>query len=151
MNQVMVLALAAWLGVMNWMGWAYQLDPESSWSEIQRTPGILIQAPMIWFGAHAIWVLAVCRRGDSLQARTSEGITVEAPLKTGSLSYNIEVYHLEGGIRRTREVFLFTKRFDIPPCSERTGRGETEGRNNVDGVEQSQEGRRVIREGGGDR
>jgi hypothetical protein len=126
MNQVMALALAASLGVMNWMGWADQLEPESSWSEIQRTPGILIQAPIIWFGAHAITVLGVCRRGDSLQARTSEGMTVEAPLKTGSRSYNIEVYRLEGGIRRTHEVFLFTKRFDIPPCREQAGRGENE-------------------------
>lgn len=118
MRRVMLLALLALLVVLNGAGWAFTLGPNSSWSEIRSAPSILIQAPMIWFGAHAISVLEVCRSGDRLRARTSDGTTAEAPLRSTTQSYNIEVDRIVGGMRRTREVFLFTKRFDIPTCSE---------------------------------
>ena len=120
MRKVLLLGLLAALVALNAARWAHALGPESSWTEIRSAPSILIQAPMIFFGAHAISVLGVCRSGDRLRARTSEGMTVEAPLKSTPQSYNIEVDFIEVGIRRTREVFLFTKRFEIPTCGEAT-------------------------------
>ena len=151
MKQSLALAVVASLGLLTGAGSAFMLGPDSSWSEIRSTPYILIRAPMLWFGAHAISVLGICRQDDTLRARTGEGVTVETPLKSASQSYSVEVYRLVGGIRRTREIFLFTKRFDIPPCSEQAGRGRDEGRNNADGAHQLQEGRRMIRDGGSDR
>ena len=127
MKQAMAFAVVASLGIVSGAGSAFMLGPDSSWAEIRGAPGILIQAPMIWFGAHAISVLGVCRSGDKLRSRTSEGITVEAPLGSTKQSYDIEVDRIVGGIRRTREVFLFTKRFDIPTCSQAAGQSN-EGR-----------------------
>ena len=118
MRQGMLSALLASLVVLNGAGWGYALGTDSSWSEIRSAPSILIQAPMIWFGAHAISVLEVCRSGDRLRARTSDGTSAEAPLRSISQRYNIEVYRIVGGLRRTREVFLFTKRFELPTCDE---------------------------------
>jgi hypothetical protein len=112
----MLLALVASLVVLNGVGWGYGLGPDSSWAEIRSAPGILIQAPMIWFGAHAISVVEVCRSGDTLWSRTSEGMMVKAPLGSTRPSYNIEVDLILSDMRRTREVFLFTKRFEIPTC-----------------------------------
>lgn len=123
MRRLLLLGLLASLAVLNGAGWGYALGPDSSWPEIRSTPSILIQAPMIWFGAHAISVLDVCRSGDRLRARTSDGAEAEAPLRSISQSYNIEVYRILGSMRRTREVFLFTKRFDIPICHEASDQG----------------------------
>ena len=151
MKQAMAFAVVASLGIVSGAGSAFMLGPDSSWSEIRGAPSILIRAPMIWFGAHAISVLDICRHGDTLRARTGEGVTVEAPMKSASESYSVEVNRIVGGIRRTREIFLFSKRFDIPPCGEQADRGQDEGRNSADGAHQLQEGRRVIRDGGSDR
>ena len=118
LKQGMVLALVVWLGVLHGGGWAFALGPDASWSEIRSTPNILIRAPMIWFGAHAISVLEVCRSGDTLRAQTSEGLTVEVPLQSTPQSYRIQVDRIVGGIRRTREIPLFLKWFDIPTCRE---------------------------------
>lgn len=118
MRQVMLLALVVSLGVLSGAGWVYDLGPDSSWSEIRSAPGIVIQAPMVFFGAHAISVLRVCRSGDKLRSRTGEGVIVEAPLGSTKQSYDIEVDRIEVGIRRTREIFLFTKRYDIPTCGQ---------------------------------
>ena len=114
----LLLALIASLWVLPAADIGFAFGPDSSWEEIQSTPFILIQAPMIWFGVHAISGLEVCRSGDKLRSRTSEGVTVEAPLGSTRQSYNIEVDRIVVSMRRTREVFLFTKRFDIPPCGE---------------------------------
>lgn len=113
-----MLTLVISLGVLHGGGWAFALGPDASWSEIRSMPNIFIRAPMIWFGAHAISVLEVCRSGDTLRAQTSEGLTVEAPLQSAPQSYSIEVDRIVGGIRRTREIPLFLKRFDIPACRE---------------------------------
>jgi hypothetical protein len=120
MRRVMLLALIASLVVMNGVACAYELGPDSSWAEIRSTPGILVQAPMIFFGAHAISVVEVCRSGDKLRSRTSEGMTVEAPLGSTRQSYNIDVDLIVSDMRRTRVVYLFTKRFEIPTCGEAT-------------------------------
>ena len=127
MKWVMLLTLVASLGVLSGAGWAFRLGPDSSWSEIRGTPNILIRAPMIWFGAHAISVVDICRNGDKLRAQTSEGMTIEVPLNSAPQSYNIEVDRIVGGISRIREIPLFTKRFDIPTCGEPAERGNVGG------------------------
>ncbi|HSB70551.1 MAG TPA: hypothetical protein VLT62_14595 [Candidatus Methylomirabilis sp.] len=118
MKPRIVLTLVASLGLLSAAGGAFALGPDSSWSEIRSTPNVRIRAPMIFFGAHAISVTDICRRGDKLRAQTSEGTTVEVPQPSGSRGYDIEVYRIEGGIRRTREILLFIKWFDIPACRE---------------------------------
>ena len=125
MKQALGLTLVASLWALNGAGSAFALGPDSSWSEIRSTPGILIRAPMILFGAHAISVLDICRNGDSLRAQSSEGTKVEVPVRSASQSYNIEVHAIVGGIRRTREILLFIKRFDIPTCGDPAERPPT--------------------------
>ena len=111
-----LLTLVGVVGILSSARGAAPLGPESSWAEIRRTPNILIRAPMIWFGAHGISVMDTCKNGDKLQAQTSEGMTVEVPLKSTPQTYNIEVNRLVGGLSYIKEIPLFTKRFEIPPC-----------------------------------
>ena len=116
MRRVLLISLIVSLGFLSRAGWAFAISPTSSWSEIQSTRNILVEAPMIWFGAHAVPVLEVCRSGDTLRAVTSEGVTAEVPEQGYRSSYDIRVDRIVGGIYRTREVLLFTKHYEIPPC-----------------------------------
>ena len=116
MRSALLISLVVFLGFLSRAGWAFAISPTSSWSEIRNTPNILIEAPMLSFGAHAVSVLDVCRSGDTLRAVTSEGVTAEAPEQGYRSSYDIRVDRIVGGIYRTREVLLFTKHYEIPPC-----------------------------------
>ena len=118
MKQRMLLALVVSLGLLHGGGWAFAQGPDASWSEIRSMPNLVIRAPIIWFGVHAISVLEVCRSGGTLRAQTSDGLAVEAPLPSASHSYSIEVNRIVGGIRHTREILLFVKQFEIRICGE---------------------------------
>ena len=116
MRRALLISLVVSLGFLSLVGWVFAISPTSSWSDIRSTPNILIEAPMIWFGTHAVPVLEVCRSGDTLRAVTSEGVTAEVPEQGDPSGYDIRVDRIVGDIFRTREVLLFTKHYEIPPC-----------------------------------
>lgn len=117
MRKITVLTLCTVLGVLHGTSGALALGPESSWTEIRSTPDVRPQAPMLFFGVHAISLLDLCVRGDRLRAATSDG-PAETPLRSTARSYEIRVDRLvlvDGGHSYNR--YLFTKRFDIPACA----------------------------------
>ncbi len=116
MHRVILLALIAWLGVLNTASGAVALGPESPWSEIRSTPDVFPEAPMIFFGVHGVSVLDVCVRGDKLRAATSDGIASEIPLGSTRRSYDIKVGRMVVTGEHSFLRYLFTKHFDIPTC-----------------------------------
>jgi hypothetical protein len=116
MRRALLIGLVVSLGFLSRADWSFAISPTSSWADIRSTPNILVEAPMIWFGTHAVPVLEVCRSGDTLRAVTSEGVTAEVPEQGDRSGYDIRVDRIVGSIFRTREVLLFTKHYEIPPC-----------------------------------
>ncbi len=117
MRKIMALTLVALLWLLHAASGALALGPESSWAEIRSTPDVKPQAPMLFFGAHAVSVLDLCMRGDRLRAATSDGLTSEVPLGSTARSYDIRVDRLvivDG--EHSYHRYLFTKHFDIPAC-----------------------------------
>ena len=117
MRKITLVALWVLFGVLCAAGGALALGPESSWAEIRSTPDVRPEAPMLFFGAHAIPVLDLCVRGDRLRVATNDGPSVDVPPGSAARSYDIRVDRLVvmDGERDYRR-YLFTKRFDIPAC-----------------------------------
>ena len=116
MRKVILLTVIAWLGVMNAASGVLALGPESSWSEIRRTPDVIPGAPMIFFGADAVSVTDLCVGGDMLRADTGAGVAAEVHLGSTPRSYAIKVDRVIGAGEHSHTLYLFTKHFEIPVC-----------------------------------
>lgn len=93
------------------------VGPQSSWDEIRGTPGLVVNAPMIPFGARAVAVTNVCRRGDTLRATAADGTKLETPGTGHRSNYMIEVGSIVGDGETSKFRALFVKPFDVPPCA----------------------------------
>lgn len=93
------------------------VGPQSSWDEIRGTPGLVVNAPMIPFGARAVAVTDVCRSGDRLRATAADGTKLETPGGGHRPNYAIAVGHIVGDGETSTFRALFVKPFDIPPCA----------------------------------
>ena len=93
------------------------VGPQSSWEEIRGTPGLVVNAPMIPFGARAVAVTDVCRSGDRLRATAADGTALETPAAGHRSSYTIQVGRIVGDAETSTFRALFVKSFEIPPCS----------------------------------
>ena len=93
------------------------VGPQSSWDEIRGTPGLVVNAPMIPFGARAVAVTDVCRSGDKLRATAADGTKLETPGAAHRSSYTIEVGRIVGDGETSKFRALFVKPFDVPPCA----------------------------------
>ena len=93
------------------------VGPQSSWEEIRSTPGLMVNAPMIPFGARGVSVTDVCRSGDRLRARAADGAALETPAAGHRPSYTIEVGRVVGDAEHSSFRALFVKPFEIPPCT----------------------------------
>ena len=93
------------------------VGPQSSWEEIRGTPGLIVSAPMIPFGARAVAVTDVCRSGDKLRATIADGAALETPAAGHRSSYTIEVGRIVGDAETSKFRALFVKPFDVPPCA----------------------------------
>ena len=93
------------------------VGPESSWDEIRATPGLVVNAPMIPFGARAVAVTDVCRSGDRLRATAADGTKLETPGAGHRSNYMIEVGRIVGDGETSKFRALFVKPFDVPPCA----------------------------------
>lgn len=92
------------------------VGPQSSWGEIRGTPGLVVNAPMIPFGARAVSVTDVCRSRDILRATAADGTTLETPGAGHRSSYTIEVGRIVGDGETSRFRPLFVKPFEVPAC-----------------------------------
>lgn len=90
--------------------------PQSSWDEIRGTPGLVVNAPMIPFGARAVAVTNVCRSGDTLRATAADGTTLETPGAAHRSTYTIAVGRIVGDGETSKFRALFVKPFEVPPC-----------------------------------
>ena len=93
------------------------VGPQSSWEEIRGTPGLIVSAPMIPFGARAVAVTDVCRGGDGLRATAADGVVLETLAAGHRSSYVIQVGRIVGDAETSTFRALFVKSFEIPPCS----------------------------------
>lgn len=93
------------------------IGPQSSWDEIRATPGLVVSAPMIPFGARAVAVTDVCRSGDKLRATAADGTKLETPGAAHRSNYTIEVGRIVGDGETSKFRALFVKQFDVPPCA----------------------------------
>jgi len=93
------------------------VGPQSSWDEIRGTPGLVVSAPMIPFGARAVAVTNVCRSGEMLRATASDGAKLETPVAGHRSSYMIQVGRIVGDGETSTFRALFVKPFDVPPCA----------------------------------
>ena len=96
---------------------ASDIGPHSSWDEIRATPGLVVNAPMIPFGARAVAVTNVCRSGEMLRATTADGTKLETPGAGHRSSYTIEVGRIVGDGETSKFRALFAKPFEVPPCA----------------------------------
>jgi hypothetical protein len=92
------------------------VGPQSSWDEIRSTPGLVVNAPMIPFGARAVAVSDVCRSGDRLRATAADGTKLETAGAGHRSSYTIEVGRIVGDGETSKFRALFVKSFEIPSC-----------------------------------
>ena len=92
------------------------VGPQSSWEEIRGTPGLVVNAPMISFGARGVSVTDVCRSGDRLRATAADGTKLETAVAGNRSSYTIEVGRIVGDAETSKFRALFAKPFEIPPC-----------------------------------
>ena len=92
------------------------IGPQSSWEEIRGTPGLIVSAPMIPFGARAVSVTDVCRSGDRLRATSADGTKLETAGAGHRSSYTIEVGRIVGDGETSKFRALFVKPFEVPPC-----------------------------------
>jgi hypothetical protein len=72
---------------------------------------------MIPFGARAVSVTDVCRSGDKLRAKASDGTVLETPAAGHRPSYTIQVGRIVGDGETSTFRALFAKPFEIPPCA----------------------------------
>ncbi len=93
------------------------VGPQSTWDEIRSTPGLVVNAPMIPFGARAVAVTDVCRSGDKLRATAADGTKLETPGAGHRSNYTIAVGRIVGDGESSKFRALFVKPFDIPPCA----------------------------------
>ena len=93
------------------------VGPQSSWDEIRSTPGLVVNAPMIPFGARAVAVTNVCRSGEKLRATAADGTKLETPGASHRSDYMIEVGRIVGDGETSKFRALFVKPFDVPPCA----------------------------------
>ena len=93
------------------------VGPQSSWGEIRSTPGLVVNAPMIPFGARAVAVTDVCRSDDRLRATAADGTKLETPGAGHRSSYAIQVGRIEGDGETSKFRALFVKPFEVPPCA----------------------------------
>ena len=93
------------------------VGPQSSWEEIRGTPGLVVNAPMIPFGARAVSVTDVCRSGDRLRAKASDGTALETPAAGHRPSYAIQVGRIVGDGENSTFRALFAKPFEVPACT----------------------------------
>jgi hypothetical protein len=96
---------------------ASEVGPQSSWEEIRGTPGLIVNAPMISFGARAVSVTDVCRGGDRLRATTADGSKLETAVAGNRSSYMIEVGRIVGDAETSKFRALFVKPFEVPACT----------------------------------
>ena len=90
---------------------------QSTWEEIRGTPGLVVNAPMIPFGARAVAVTDVCRSGDKLRATAADGAKLETAGAAHRSSYTIEVGRIVGDGETSKFRALFVKPFEVPPCA----------------------------------
>jgi hypothetical protein len=93
------------------------VGPQSSWDEIRGTPGLMVNAPMIPFGARAVAVTDVCRSGDRLRAKAADGTMLETPAAGHRPSYTVQVGRIVGDGETSTFRALFVKSFEVPPCA----------------------------------
>ena len=93
------------------------VGPQSSWDEIRGTPGLVVSAPMIPFGARAVAVTNVCRSGDKLRAKAADGTALETAAAGHRSNYTIEVGRIVGDGETSKFRALFVKPFEVPPCA----------------------------------
>ena len=93
------------------------VGPQSSWEEIRDTPGLVVNAPMISFGARAVAVTDVCRSGDRLRATAADGTALETAAGDHRPSYTIQVGRIVGDGERGGFRALFIKPFEVPSCT----------------------------------
>lgn len=93
------------------------VGPQSSWEEIRGTPGLILNAPMIPFGARAVSVTNVCRSGERLRATAGDGAALETSAAGLRPSYAIPVGEVMGTGEHTSIRTLFVKSFEVPPCT----------------------------------
>jgi len=93
------------------------VGPQSSWDEIRGTPGLVVNAPMIPFGARAVAVTDVCRSGDRLRATAADGTKLETAGAAHRSSYTIEVGRIVGDGETSKFRALFAKPFEVPLCA----------------------------------
>ena len=93
------------------------VGPQSSWEEIRGTPGLILSAPMIPFGARAASVTDVCRSGERLRATAADGALLETPAEGRRPSYTIEVGSIVGDGETSKFRALFVKSFEVPACA----------------------------------
>jgi hypothetical protein len=93
------------------------VGPQSSWDEIRSTPGLVVNVPMIPFGARAVAVTDVCRNGDKLRATAADGAKLETLGSGHRSSYTIEVGRIVGDGETSKFRALFVKPCDVPPCA----------------------------------
>ena len=92
------------------------VGPQSTWEEIRGTPGLVVSAPMIPFGARAVAVTNVCRSGDTLRATAADGTTLATPGAGHRSTYTIAVGRIVGDGETSTFRALFVKPFEAPPC-----------------------------------
>ena len=93
------------------------VGPQSSWAEVRSTPGLVVSAPMIPFGARAVAVTDLCRSEDRLRATAADGAALATPAAGHRSSYTIEVGTVVGDGETSKFRALFVKPFDVPPCA----------------------------------
>ncbi len=93
------------------------VGPQSSWQEIRAIPDVILQPPMIAFGARSVSVLNVCHSGDMLRAVAGDGTALEKPAAGAPLDHRIGVGRLVGDAETSSIRILFYKSFTIPPCT----------------------------------
>jgi hypothetical protein len=92
------------------------VGPQSSWEEIRGTPDLMLNPPVIRFGARAVSVMDVCRGGDQLRATTADGTALETPVAGHGSTYTIQVGRIVGDAETSKFRALFVKSFEVPPC-----------------------------------
>jgi hypothetical protein len=95
---------------------APDIGPQSSWDEIRGTPDLMLNPPVIRFGARAVSVMDVCRRGDQMHATTGDGTALETPAAGHGSTYTIQVGRILGDGETSKFRVLFVNPIEVPPC-----------------------------------
>jgi hypothetical protein len=93
------------------------VGPQSSWQEIRAIPDVILQPPMIAYGARSVSVMDVCRSEDTIRATAGDGTKLEKPAAGAPLDYRVGVGRLVGDAETSSIRILFYKSFTIPPCA----------------------------------